>query len=116
MARPPRFWGEDPDHPAVRERADGIHQGVHQVTVVLAPPQQDYVHDLVGVLVEEVTADFLLDRGTHVIIDVLVPADLLDHHVRFDTEPFGDADPSSVFRGDHGLLLHLRIGGHLRVP
>jgi hypothetical protein len=95
--------GEHPDDAVLRERTDGIHQGVHQVAVILPPPHQNHVDDIVGILVEEVTADLLLDGGTHAVVDVLVPAKFLDDHPRLDSEPLGDTGVTGVSRGDHGF-------------
>src|SRR5690606_12082084 len=67
------------------------------------PPQQHRVHDLVGILVDHLAATGLFDGGTNVVVGVLVPAELLDHH------PVCNAKLLSVIlrvrRGDHGGVL-----------
>src|SRR6185437_8945505 len=62
-----------------------------------------------------VSTDHLLDRRPHVVIDVVVPAEFLHDHVRFDPEPLGNAELAGVSRrgGDHGVhpSTHVMPGG-----
>jgi hypothetical protein len=70
---------QHPDHAVVGECGNRIHQRVDQVTVTVAPPQQDDVDYLVGVLVEQFRTGRLLHVGAHVVVGVLVPAPLLNN-------------------------------------
>ena len=64
------------------ERGQRVDERVDQVTVVLAPPQQDRVDDLVVVLVDELAAGERRDRGAQLVVAVLVVAELLDDLTR----------------------------------
>ena len=81
--------GDDPDHAVVGQRRDGVHQPVDEVAVAVAPPQQHDVDDLVGVLVEQLTAARLLDVGPDVVVGVLVPAQLLHNLIFLDAQLSG---------------------------
>ena len=62
MPVPPRLRGEQPDHPRVGERVQRVDQRIHQVAVVVPPPQQHDVDDVVRVLVDHLAAGPLGDR------------------------------------------------------
>src|SRR5690606_39169261 len=68
------------------------------------PPQQHHVDHFVGIFIEQVATATLLDSGPDIVIDILIPAQFLDYHVRLDIEPVGDVDLAfaGVSRGDHG--------------
>src|SRR5918997_1679947 len=100
-----RFGREYPDDTVIGQRRPRVDQGVHQITVFVAPPQQHYIDDFIGVFVEQLGTKHLLDGRAHVVIDVGVPAELLHAHVGWDPEPLGNAELAGVSRrgGDHGF-------------
>ena len=83
--------------PSEPERVD---ERVDQVAVAVAPPQQDRVHDVVVVLVDEGAARRLLDRDPQVVVAVLVPPELLDDLALLERQPGGQL--SVLLRGVRG--------------
>jgi hypothetical protein len=69
---------EDPDDTTVVEDRLDVHQRVGEVAVVLAPPDDDAVRDVVVVLVDELRPGDRLDGSAQGVVDVLGPAELLD--------------------------------------
>ncbi len=92
-------WGEHPDDAVIGQRRDRVHQPVDEVAVVVAPPQQHHVDDLVGVLVEQLAAARVLDIGPDVVVDVVVPAQFLHDLIFLDAQPLGVV--RGVCRRDH---------------
>jgi len=107
---------ENPHEAFVGEGPDGIHQGIYQVTVLVAPPQQHDVDDLVGILVEHFPADGFLNRGTNAVVGILIPAQFLHHHVSGNPEFLSVV--LGIRRGDHGgvLLLLMVCGDPAHLP
>jgi hypothetical protein len=68
----------EPDVAAVFELSDGVYQGIGEVTVILAEPQEDGVGDVVVILADQILAGDLLDGLTESLINVVAVADLLD--------------------------------------
>ena len=102
VARTPRLGGEHPDHAVVGERADRVDEGVDEISVAFAPPQEHQVDDLVRIFVEQLVSAPLLDRVPHRLVDVGVPPDFLDDHPRLHAELARDVGPSpGIFRGSH---------------
>ena len=97
-----------PDHAVVGQRRDGVHQAVDEVAVAVAPPQQHHVDDLVGVLVEQLAAARLFDVGPDVVVDVLVPAQLLHNLIFLDAQSAGVV--RGVIRRDHGRSSFSQLG------
>jgi hypothetical protein len=90
---------EHPDHAVVGQRRDGVHQGVHQVAVAVAPPQQDDVDHLIGVFVEQLATARILRVGADIVVGVLVPTPLLDNLPSLDAQFAGVT--RGVIRRDH---------------
>ena len=86
--------------PPSRERAQRVDERVDQVAVAVAPPQQDRVHDVVVVLVDQGAARRLLDRDPQGVVAVLVPPELLDHLALLERQPGGQL--SVLLRGVRG--------------
>jgi hypothetical protein len=102
VARAARLRRQHPDHAVVGQRADGVDQRVHQIAVVLAPPQQDQVDDLVSVLVEQLVTATFLDGVPYGLVDVVVPPELLDDHPRLHAELARDVGQApGILRGSH---------------
>ena len=79
------FWptylgGEQPDRAAADQISEGVHQGVDEVTISLAPPQDHCLDDIAVIAVDEVGIDCILDGLAHRVVNVVVPAKLLDNH------------------------------------
>ena len=105
VARTAGLGHEQPDDAVVGQRGDRVHQGVDEIAVVLAPPQEDDVGHLVGVLVDHLAAREVDDGVAQVLVGVLVPAELLHDHARLDAQPRGhagavDAHPCCSSMGD----------------
>ena len=58
---------------------ESIHQRVHEVAVILAPPQNHRICDVAVVLFLQFGATEPLDGQAEVVIDVVVISELLDH-------------------------------------
>src|SRR6478609_6341348 len=71
--------GEQPDRTAGGQVGEGVHEGVDEVPVVAAPPQHDRVDHVSVVAVDHVAVDGVLDLDAYLVVDVVVPAELLDH-------------------------------------
>ncbi len=82
---------QQPDLATVGEYSHGAGEDVEEVPVAVAPPQQHGVDDVVAVLIQQLVAGQVLDRRTKLVIDVLVPTDLLHHLTRLEAESFGQA-------------------------
>ena len=108
MAGLARLRGDDPDHAVVGQWRDGIHQVVDEVAVTIPPPQQHDIDDLVGVLVEQLAAARLFDVGPDVVVDVLVPAQLLHNLIFLDAQSAGVV--RGVIRRDHGRSSFSQLG------
>src|SRR5262249_47015269 len=80
------------------QRADRVDQRVHQVAVALPPPQQDDVHHLVGLLVEQLVAGPLRDGAPEFLVGVLVVPELLDHLPGLDAEALSQAPRTCLVR------------------
>src|SRR5699024_12425167 len=78
--------GEQPYAAILSEGTDGINESVDQVAVLLAPPEQHDIAQLIGILIQEFPADDILDRLTDLRIAILVPSNILDALLRFDPE------------------------------
>lgn len=86
MTRATRLGGQKHDGALIRERGDGIDESVHEVAVVIAPPQQDDVDHLIGILIEQGLPRGALDSLTKPGIAIGVKPDLLDHLARADSQ------------------------------
>ena len=78
---------EQPDRAATDEVGQRVDEAVDEVTVVVAPPQQDRVDDVAVVAVDHVGVDAVLDRDAQLVIGVVVPAEFLDDHAGLEPEP-----------------------------
>src|SRR5664280_3255797 len=70
---------EQDDEPAFREVGQSINESVHEVPVVLTPPQNHCICDVAVVLFLKFGATDTLDRETEVVVYVLVISELLNH-------------------------------------
>src|SRR5947199_774386 len=107
VSGPAGLGRQQPHRAVVGERGDRVDQGVDQVTVTVAPPEQYHVDDLVGVLVDQL-ATAVDQRVTEILVDVIVVPHLHYDHPRLDAEPVRQA-PYAV-----GGLTSGRA--HCRVP
>ena len=88
----------------------GVDERVDQIAVALAPPQQHQIDDVVGVFVEQLVAAPLLDGIPYGLVDVLVPAELLDDLPRLHAELARDVGRSpAISRGDHAARTPLPV-------
>ena len=101
---------QQPDDAAVAERDQRVDQGVDEVAVVVAPPQQDHVDDVVVVLVDQRGAGQGGDRGPEGVVAVVVVPELLHDLAGRQPEPAGQAIPFRVARGRaHAGASHRRL-------
>jgi hypothetical protein len=94
-----RLGGQQPDRAGRLEPGARLHQRVDQVTVVLAPPQEHDIDDVVTLVVSEGCAGAGPHRVEQLRVDVVVVADLLHQHALGDPEPVGSR------------ALHVRVTG-----
>ena len=76
---------------AADEVGQRVDEAVDQVAVVVAPPQQHRVDDVAVVAVDHVGVDAVLDRDAQLVVGVVVPAELLDHHAGLEPQPVARA-------------------------
>ena len=101
----------DADIPAIRDC--GLHIGADPLGGAsvdywaIAPMLVVVGGALVGVLVEELVTDRLLDFGAQFVVGVLVPTQLLNHHAVRNAELMSVI--LRVRRGDHGGVLPLYV-------
>jgi hypothetical protein len=89
MARPARLRRQQPDISPVGKRRDCVDQSVHEVSVLVPPPEQDDVHHVVVVLADQFHAVHVADRVAQILVAIVVIANFLHHLARLDAEPFG---------------------------
>ena len=94
-----RLGGDHPDHAVVGQGCDGVHQTVDEIAVVVTPPQQHDVDDLIGILVEQFAAARVFYVGPDVVVGVFVPAQLLHNLIFLDAQSAGVV--RGVVRRDH---------------
>src|SRR5690606_21899401 len=63
-----------------------INERIGQISVVRAPPQHDAVDDLSDVAIDHGVPGMGLDRRAKFLVDVLIPAELLDDGVRYEAQ------------------------------
>ncbi|EGJ77659.1 hypothetical protein STTU_4872 [Streptomyces sp. Tu6071] len=102
---PARFRGQEQDEVTVVDQLRGVDQRVRQVAVLVAEPEDHGVDEVLVVLVHQLRAGGFFDGLAELLVDVLVVADLLDHLLGLETQPYGRAGPLlRVVRGRaHGL-------------
>ena len=105
-----RLGGEQPDHAPGGEGGQPVDESVDEVTVVVAPPQQDDVDDVLVVLVHERGTGDLLDGDPEVFVAVLVPAELLHHLAGLQRQA---ARPLAALRGVRGRTHETVPSGHV---
>ncbi len=79
--------GEQPDGSTAHEIGQGVDEGIDEISVVLAPPEKDGVHDIAVVRVNEVRVKRVLDGDPELVVSVVIPPELLDNHARNETQP-----------------------------
>ena len=68
MPGPARLRREQHDVAAVGQRCQRVDERVDEIPVVVPPPQQDHVHDVVVVLIHQLDAVGGLDGGAQVLV------------------------------------------------
>ncbi len=96
--------------PPVGEVGQGVDQGVDEIAVVLTPPVDRRVDDVLRVLVLQLVAGQGLDGGAQRVVDVVVVAELLDHL------PGPKTEPARQSRFCRLLRRGLRGRAHLQYP
>src|SRR5699024_3102517 len=97
----PGLRGEHPHVPLVLQGGQRVHQQVGQVVrvaVVLTPPHQCHVGDVVVLLVHELGARGFLQLAAQPGVDIVVVAELLDHLPSLHSK----TDACAVARGVRG--------------
>ena len=79
--------GQQPDRAAADQVGQRVDEAVDEVAVLVAPPQHDRVDDVAVVAVDHVGVDGVLDGDPEVVVGVVVPAELLDHHAGLEAQP-----------------------------
>ena len=98
----------------VSARLAGVADVTDQVAVVIAPPQDDDIGDIVGVLVEHFGVDGVLDGDTEIVVGVFVPAAFLHDHAEGESQLTADLN-RAVFVGTTGFIGTGLCGGNHRV-
>ena len=75
-----RLGGHQPHDSVVGERTDGVDKCIHEVAIVISPPQQHSVDDVIEILFDEIATDHFLDALAKHIIDVVVVSKFLNGH------------------------------------
>src|SRR5262249_53276897 len=86
---PARLGGQEPDISAVCEWCQRVRQRVEEITVSVAPPEQDRVDHVLVVLADKFHVLALDDGPPQCLITVLCVADLLPHLTRLDAKSLG---------------------------
>lgn len=86
--------GEQPDHAVIGQGSDGINEGIDEIAIVIAEPQQHNVNDLIGVFVEQFRAGGSHDSRSQRLVAVIVIAQFLDQLAVFNT---GQGIPAHQF-------------------
>ena len=80
MAIATRFGGHEPHDPVVGEWTDGVDKGVYEVAIVISPPQQHSVYDVVEILLDQIPTDYFFDALAKQVIDIVVVSKFLNGH------------------------------------
>jgi hypothetical protein len=75
-----RLGGHQPHHSVVGEWTDGVDESIHEVAIVISPPQQHSVDDVIEIFVDEIATDYFLDALAKHVIDVVVVSKFLNGH------------------------------------
>jgi len=108
---------------SLREMGVDADQGVHEVAVAVAPPEQDAVDHVAVVTVDQVPVDRVLDLHPDGVVDVVVPPELLHHvagHVpESGTQALGLGAPGGRAHGWSSITASGQVGVsplHARLP
>ena len=102
-----RFGREEPHDAMIGQRPDRIHERIDEIAVVLAPPDEDHVHDIVVVLIDEFDALGRHKCLAQLSVGVAVSPDLPDDGTGRDAQ---GAEERRSFAA-HGRLLTRRPTG-----
>ena len=91
----------------IGQRPDRIHERIDEIAVVLAPPDEDHVHDIVVVLIDEFDALGRPKRLAQLSIGVAISPDFPDDGTGRDAQ---GAEERRSFAA-HGRLLTRRPTG-----
>jgi hypothetical protein len=80
MASTARLGSHQPHDPMVSEWTDGVDKGVDEVAIVISPPQQHSVDDVVKILLDQITTDYFLDALAKQGVDIVVVSKFLNGH------------------------------------
>ena len=89
MARTAGLRREKPHGPSGDEARQAIDERIGEITVTIAPPHNDTVHDLAGVLIFEVGVDKVLDSIAKVEIYIVVIPEFLHELAFVELKNFG---------------------------
>jgi hypothetical protein len=64
----------------VGERTDGIDKSIDEVAIVITPPQQHSVDNVIEILLDQITTDHFLDALAKQVIDIVVVSKFLNGH------------------------------------
>jgi hypothetical protein len=64
----------------VGEWTNGIDKGIDEVAIVIAPPQQHSVDNVVEILLDQISTDYFLDALAKQVIDIVVVSKFLNGH------------------------------------
>lgn len=97
------FGSEQPHGATGHQRPESVDERVHEVAVPVTPPQHDDLDHVVGILVEEVGTDGILDGIAQFMIDIGVITELLHGLSRLQTKAGHRTDSPRAFRGPYHL-------------
>lgn len=77
-----RRGGEQPDATGIREVAHCVDETVDKISILVPPPAQNHITDVVSVLVYEIGTDHVFERLANVAIGIVIPPQFLNNETR----------------------------------
>jgi len=102
MTVTPGLRRQKPYDPVIGQRPDGIDEAIDEIAVLIPPPHDHDIDDVVEVLVDHLSFDDVLDGEPQALIDIIVVAKFLN----------GVSGLKPEATGSHASLV-VRSGGHV---
>lgn len=104
---------QQPHHTALLQRGQRIHQGVGEVVVAVAEPQQDDVDHFLFVLIDQRLVKMILQEITQAFVNVIVDSDLLNQMIRLQAQL--DEKVGVVYHIGGGIILLFHTANVTRI-
>jgi hypothetical protein len=82
VANAPGFGGEQPHHAVISQWADGVYKAINKIAIVIAPPHDHNVNNVVEIFIHHFGADDGFDALAKLLIHVRVIAEFLNRMTR----------------------------------